>query len=115
MYSKTRQDHAILLFVNAKVLPLTFLYYESVLNLMHDIDERNAPVNILNLFQGHQIHITIFYTLINFTKFLHKLSSVGAKICNEIPNSLKKKNQSRPSEKRTFKRALLNILERYCQ
>ena len=27
-----------------------FLYYESVLNLMHDIEERNAQINILNLF-----------------------------------------------------------------
>ena len=37
-------------FVNSKVLPLSFLYYQSVLNLMHDIDERNTPINILNLF-----------------------------------------------------------------
>ena len=29
---------------------IKFLYYESVLNLMHDTDERNAPINILNLF-----------------------------------------------------------------
>ena len=26
------------------------MYYESVLNLMHDTDERNAPINTLNLF-----------------------------------------------------------------
>ena len=50
IYSANGQDHAIPLFVNAKVLPLNFLYYESVLNLMHDIDERNTPINILNLF-----------------------------------------------------------------
>ena len=37
-------------FVNSKVLPLNFLYYQSDLNLMHDIDERNTPINILNLF-----------------------------------------------------------------
>ena len=36
--------------MNAKVLPLTFLCYESVLNLMHDIDERNVPINIMKLF-----------------------------------------------------------------
>ena len=40
------QDHAIPLFVNAKVLPLNFLYYESFLNLAHD--ERNTPISILN-------------------------------------------------------------------
>ena len=38
------------LFVKAKVLILNVLYYESILNLMHDIDERNESINILNLF-----------------------------------------------------------------
>ena len=47
---QTRSCHS--LFVNAYVLPLNFLCYESVLNLMHDTDERNAPINILNLFSG---------------------------------------------------------------
>ena len=37
-------------FVNSKVLPLNFLYYQSLLNLMHDIDKRNTPINILNSF-----------------------------------------------------------------
>ena len=50
LHSANRQDHAIPLFVNAKVLPLNFSYYEGVLSLMHDVDERNAPINILNLF-----------------------------------------------------------------
>ena len=45
---QTRSCH--FLFVNVYVLPLNFLYYESVLNLMHYTDERNAPINILNLF-----------------------------------------------------------------
>ena len=45
---QTRSCHS--LFVNVYVLPLNFLYYESVLNLRHDTDERNAPINILNLF-----------------------------------------------------------------
>ena len=49
IYSANRH-HAIPLFVTAKLMSLNFLYYESVLNLMHDIDERNAAINILNLF-----------------------------------------------------------------
>ena len=49
IYSVNRH-HAIPLFVTAKLMPLNFLYYEPVLNLMHDIDERNAAINILNLF-----------------------------------------------------------------
>ena len=50
IYSANRQDHVIPLFVKAKVLSLTILYYESVLNFMHHIDERNAPIIIWNLF-----------------------------------------------------------------
>ena len=37
IYSANRQDHAIPLFVKVKVLPLNFLYHESVLNLMHNL------------------------------------------------------------------------------
>ena len=50
IYSANRQDHVIPLFVKAKVLSLNILYYESVLNFMHHIDERNAPIIIWNLF-----------------------------------------------------------------
>ena len=52
IYSANTQHDAIPsgLFVKAKVLILNVLYYESVLNLMHDIDERNEWINILNLF-----------------------------------------------------------------
>ena len=50
IYSANRQDRAIPLLLNAKVLPLNFLSCESVLSLMHDIDERNSPINIFNLF-----------------------------------------------------------------
>ena len=49
IYSANRH-HAIPLLVTAKLMPLNFLYYEPVLNLMHDIDERNAAINTLNLF-----------------------------------------------------------------
>ena len=52
IYSANTQHDAIPsgLFVKAKVLILNVLYYESVLNLMHDIDERNEWINILNFF-----------------------------------------------------------------
>ena len=33
------------------ILPLSFLYYEYVSNLMHDINNNNTPLNILKLFQ----------------------------------------------------------------
>ena len=44
-------DHEIPLFLKANVLPITFLYYESVSTLMHDIDNDKAPANMLNSFQ----------------------------------------------------------------
>ena len=46
-----RRDHAIPFFVDANILPLSFLYYEFVSNFMHDINNNNAPLNILKLFQ----------------------------------------------------------------
>ena len=46
-----RRDHAIPFFVDANILPLSFLYYEYVSNFMHDINNNNAPLNILKLFQ----------------------------------------------------------------
>ena len=45
-----RKEHAIPLFVNAKILPLIFLYYESVCNLIYDVNNNIAPTDILNLF-----------------------------------------------------------------
>ena len=87
---------------------------------MHDVDERNAPTNILNLFQGHQIHFTILHA-----HQVHKISTLkksrldvqknafsrdGAKIWNEMPNSFKK-NISKKTfrKKKKLKGALLNI------
>ena len=63
---------------------------------MHDIDETNAPINILNLFSRTPNSHHRFYTLINFIKKSrldikkNAFSRVGSKIWNEMPNSLKK-------------------------
>ena len=51
LYFADWRDHAIPLFLKANVLPTTFLYYESVSSLMHDINNDKAPANMLNLFQ----------------------------------------------------------------
>ena len=51
LYFVDWHDHAIPLFLEANVLPITFLYYESVSALMHDINNNEAPVNMSNLFQ----------------------------------------------------------------
>ena len=46
-----RRDHAIPLFIDANVLPLNFLYYQTISNLMHDVHNNMVPSCILNLFQ----------------------------------------------------------------
>ena len=51
LYLAAWHDHAIPLFLETNVLPITFLYYESVSTLMHDINNDKAPANMLNLFQ----------------------------------------------------------------
>ena len=103
IYSANRQDRAIPLLVNAKVLPVNFLCYESVLNLMHDIDERNAPINILNLISktsNSHHYSTRSSTSQNFYTKKSRLdaqknafSRYGAKKWNEMPNSFKKNTQ----------------------
>ena len=50
MYFADRNDHVIHLFVNANVMPVNFLYYKSISNLMYDVSKNSAPLNILNLF-----------------------------------------------------------------
>ena len=51
IYFVHSRAHAIPLFIDANVLPLAFLYYESVSNLMHDVNNDNTPLKILNFFQ----------------------------------------------------------------
>ena len=114
-----RKEHAIPLFVNAKILPQNFLYYESVCNLMYDVNNNIAPTNILNLFsRTSSIHSynTRSSTSENFYIKKSRLdvqkdafSRVGAKIWNEIPNYLKK--LSKKAFKKELKEKLLDILK----
>ena len=50
IYFSERNQHAIPLFTDAGVLPLKFLYYEHLANLMFEIRHNNAPENIQDLF-----------------------------------------------------------------
>ena len=52
IYFANSRAHAIPLFIDANVLPLAFLYFESVSNLMHDVNNNNTPLNILNFFKN---------------------------------------------------------------
>ena len=50
IFSVERCEHAVPLFIHADILPLNFLYFKSVCCLMHDVQNRKVPNNILNLF-----------------------------------------------------------------
>ena len=119
-----RRDHAIPFFVDANILPLSFLYYEYVSNrercsnLMHEINDNNARLNILKLFQktsSIQTYNTRSYISGNFyvqiTRLeIHKrsFSRFGVKLWNEIPCSLR--NLPKKEFKREIRRILLDIL-----
>ena len=51
MYFMDIREHAIPLFIDADILPVTFMYYKSVASLMHDINNNNSLPNLLNLFE----------------------------------------------------------------
>ena len=123
-YFADRRDLAIPFFVDANILPQSFLYYEYVSNqercsnLMHElIDNNNAPLNILKLFQktsSIQTYNTWSYISGNFyvqssRLEIHKrsLSRFGVKLWNEIACSL----WNLP--KKEFKREIRRILFRY--
>ena len=82
---------------------------------MHDIDERNAPINILNLFSrtsnshhystGSSPSQNFYIKKSRLDVQKNAFSGDGAKIWNEMPNSLKKKHISR----KTLTGALLNL------
>ena len=90
-----RFDQAIPLFIYANVLPLNFLYYQTISNLMHDVHNNKVPSAILNLFQktsSCHSYNTRASALGNFhvnssDLELYKLSfsRFGAKLWNEIP------------------------------
>ena len=50
MYFAKINERAIPLFINAKLLPLNFLYYKTLSKLMHDVSTASALINICNLF-----------------------------------------------------------------
>ena len=95
-------------------LPLKFLYYELLANLMFEIRHRNAPGNIQDLFQDiSDIHSyntrssvsNNFYTQSSRLSIqVNSFSRIRTKIWNEMPMSLRK------LPKIVFKRKIKQIL-----
>ena len=114
IYFSERNQHAIPLFIDAGVLPLTFLHYDRLANLMFEIRHRNAPGNIQDLFQDiSNIHSyntrssvsNNFYTQSSRLSIqANSFSRMGTKIWNEMPMSLRK------LPKNVFKRKMKQIL-----
>ena len=49
IYFTDKKEHAIPLFINAKILHITILYYEAVCKLMLNVHNSSALSNIMNL------------------------------------------------------------------
>ena len=105
-------EHAI------QVLPIKFLYYESIANLIFDVRNTTAPSNIQDLFQdisnvhSYNTRSSIsnnFYTKPSkLSVQANSFSRVGVKIWNEIPQALR--NLSKNAFKRKLKQISFNIL-----
>ena len=118
IYFSERNQHAIPLFTDAGVLPLKFLYYEDLANLMFEIRHNNAPGNIQDLFQDiSDIHSyntrssasNNFYTQSSRLSIqVNSFSRIGTKIWNEMPVSLRKLPKN--AFKRKIKQTLFEIL-----
>ena len=64
MYFTDIREHAIPLFIDADILPVTFMYYKTVASLMHDIRQQissiylKKPQQFIHTIQNHLLRIT---------------------------------------------------------
>ena len=106
--------HAIPLFIDANVLPLTFVSYESVSNLMHDVNNNNTPLSTLKFFQKLSVVNSYntrsstsgnFYVQSSRLEIQkHSFSRFGVKLWNEIPQRV------RALPTKAYKREIRGIL-----
>ena len=98
MYLPMKNEHAIPLFTDAKFLPLNFLYYKTLSELMHDVSTASAPINVLNLStKTSSVHSynacsstsdNFYIKAARLEIQKHAFSRIGAKLWKEIPSSL---------------------------
>ena len=117
VYFSQRNRHAFPLFNDASVLPLKFLDYELLANLMFEIRQGKAPRNIHDLFQDiSDIHSynTRSSASNNCCTHSSRLSvqvnsfpRIGTKIWNEMPVSFRKlsKNAFKRKKNKHFLRS----------
>ena len=110
IYFAERSDHAIPPFVDAGVLPVKFLYFESICCLIYDVRNKTAPSNILNLFTDTSKIHTCNTRSSTANKFYAKKSKleiqekafprIRAKLWNELPASLRELTGKKQSKMR---------------
>ena len=114
-----RCDHAIPLFLHAKVLPIHFLYYKLLAETMHDVNNDVIPSQLKDLFiPTAKIHSYNTRSSVSNNFYIKKskleiernsFSRIGAKLWNEIP--IKYRTLPKPIFKRKIRMILFNILK----
>ena len=120
LFSADVRDHAIPLFLEANVLPITLLYHECVSNLMYDINSNNAPINMLNLFKKtSSIHSyntrsstsgNLYVQNSRLEMQKRSFSRLGVRLWNEIPCHMR--DLPKKMFKRVLRTSLLNIFQK---
>ena len=104
--------------MDAHILPLNFVYHESIANLLFDVRNRIAPSNIQDLFQDIPMFILTIHVLLpvitstpkpsRLSVQANSFSRIGVKVWNAIPQALR--NLSKKAFKRELKQILFIIL-----
>ena len=116
MYFIPYREHAIPHFVTSNILPVSMLYYEKTALLMHDITNRLAPSNIIDLFTPIKAIHSYNTRSAAANKLYFKYSTnesfsvMGLKVWNEIPEDFR--DLSRNIFKSKLRKKLFQVLER---
>ena len=110
MYFTKKNEHNIPLFINAKILPLNFLYHKTLSELMHKVSAASATISIRPFYSTRSStseNFSIKASRLEIQK--NAFSRMGAKLWNEIPSSLRE--LPKKSFKLRIKNKLLSVLE----
>ena len=106
-------------FIKSNILPISFLYVESISNLIHNVKNKTAPANIQNSFRNvSDVHsynsrsaaagnFYIMHSRLELQK--SSFSRFGAKLWNSTPSNLKELNNK--NFKKQIHKMLIKILE----
>ena len=119
IFFANRCDHAIPLFLKAKILPINCLHYKLLAETMHDVSNDLVPSNLQDLFlPTAKVHSYNTRSSASNNFFINKsrleikrksFSRVGVRLWNELPTKLRKQPQTKFKKK--IRWILFNILE----